>query len=41
MRNERVYMGLGLVISTFFGIILPLTIGIKDLQLLAIILSSI
>jgi len=41
MRNEKVYMGLALAISIFFGIILPLTFGIRDLQLVAIIFSSI
>lgn len=39
MRRQRTYLQLTLVISILLGIILPLTLGVKDPTLLAIFFS--
>jgi hypothetical protein len=41
MRMQKTYFRLTLVISLFFGIILPLIVGVKDPTLLALFFSSI
>ena len=41
MNRQRLYLGLALVISALFGIVLPLVFGIGNLQSIAIIFSSI
>ena len=41
MKKQRIYLRLTLVISILFGIILPLTLGVKDTTLIAISFSFI
>lgn len=41
MRNQKIYLTLTLIASVLLGIVLPLTLGIKDPTLIAIAFSSI
>jgi len=41
VRGQRYFIGLTLLISVLFGIILPLTLGVKDPTYIAIFFSSV
>jgi len=41
MKKQKIYLILTLLISSLFGIILPLFLGVKDLTLIAICFSSV
>ena len=41
MKKQKIYLIFTLLISSLFGIILPLALGVKDLPLIAICFSSV